>query len=104
MDSVKKIILISILFPILSGCTSFGTTSIAPEIKPNPFPEPSPSPTPEKKPEEVYRCKISNGAGRIFTAIDESRDRSEAKARHQCEIFSRTCILLDCLKTESDGE
>jgi len=89
----------------LSACSSFGTDpSYSPEKKSEAITEPSPSPTPPKKPEELYRCKISNGAGRTFTVSDESRDRSEAKARHQCEIFSRTCILLDCVKVEEDGE
>ena len=64
-------------------------------------PAPTPKPTPPKKP-DVVRCKISNGEGRVFEGVDLDRDESEAKARHECEIFSRHCTLLDC--NAEDGE
>ncbi len=53
----------------------------------------------EKPPEPQTRCSISNGAGRVFYATDESRDAAETIARHECEIYSRNCVLLDCSPT-----
>ena len=53
----------------------------------------------EKPPEPQTRCSVSNGAGRVFYATDPSRDTAEANVRHECEIYSRNCVLLDCNPT-----
>ncbi len=73
-------------------------SSSAPQKKTleNASPSPTPTPTPPKKPEEFYQCKISNGAGRVFIGKDPGRFIAESKARHECEIYSRHCVLLDC--------
>lgn len=66
--------------------------------------EKKPKEQPPKESETVWKCKISNGAGRIFQAIDESHDQSEAKARHQCEIYSKTCTFLSCTPISENEE
>ncbi len=66
--------------------------------------EKKPKEQPPKESETVWKCKISNGAGRIFQAIDESHDQSEAKARHQCEIYSKNCIFLSCTPISENEE
>ena len=53
--------------------------------------EPEPKP-----PEEKWLCKVSNGEGRVFRLIGESRAAAESKAREECQIYSRRCALLDC--------
>ena len=103
--NAKKISVVLSIF-LVTSCANFGSS--VPSTEPtNKNKAAAPTPTPEKpkkKPEEVWKCKISNGAGRIFNATDESRDTSEAKARHQCGIFSRTCILLDCSLTTAEED
>ncbi len=64
--------------------------------------KPPENPPKKKEPEMVWRCKISNGAGRVFKGIDESRVKAEGKARRECGLFSRNCSLLDCSPQESE--
>ncbi len=67
-------------------------------------PKPIPPPPPPKTPELFSRCGISNGEGRIFYATDSSQDIAEAKARRECEMYSRHCVLLDCNSTTEFDE
>jgi hypothetical protein len=96
---ITKKILLPLFAITLSACSSPGIPSNNAESTE----EKTPQELPLKKSETYSRCKISNGAGRIFHATDESRDIAEAKARHECQIYSRHCQLLDCsLTTEED--
>lgn len=103
-----KVFLIIFTSLSLSSCSSINQhpiinedlnskSSDASESKP-------PKGQPPKKPQFYVRCKISNGAGRVFHATDADRDLSEAKARHECEIYSRNCILLDCDSTTEEDD
>lgn len=63
-------------------------------------PTPTPTPTPPKP--EYWKCKVSNGAGRVFARTDEDRDIAEQKARYECGATYRNCILLMCDKTDEE--
>jgi hypothetical protein len=84
-----------IVFTAFSSCATKPADPLAAQILPSPSP-PKPPPEPPKEAEVIWRCKISNGEGRIFTGATDTRFSSENKARHECELFSRHCFLLGC--------
>ena len=89
----------------LTGCSTPGYNPSYQKSPPAKAPpDPKPPQPPETKPVFYSRCDISNGEGRIFHATDESQDMAEIKARHECEIYSRHCVLLGCTETMEEDE
>jgi hypothetical protein len=94
----KSVLFISLVAGVFACSSSSQYQSqLPPNSSPTPVPgTPSPTPTPEKKKLLRWRCKILNGEGRVFEAIDDNSETAESRARSQCETSYRHCTFLDC--------
>ena len=97
IKAIPLIVFVTVFSACSSAPVAITKMTESPEVK-------KPKEQPPKESETVWKCKISNGAGRVFQAIDESHDQSEAKARHQCEIYSKNCVFLSCTPISENEE
>jgi hypothetical protein len=86
------------IFGMLSACT---TPGYQPAFKEPPTPTPTPpGPPPEPPKPDFIRCRVSNGAGRVFQVTHEDAYLAESNARRECLRTARSCVLLGCHPTK----